>query len=113
MRLALGLTAIAAVVTALLIGGCGSKTPTGKPAVSLSILAPTSGSTLGVRDITVAGTVSPATASVLVAGQPAQVVNGSYHHQLRLAGDSQTITITAAGGRLPARQRDHDRPLQP
>ncbi len=50
--------------------------------LGLSVLAPMSGATVGVRDITVAGTVSPATATVLVGEQPADVVDGRYSRTL-------------------------------
>jgi hypothetical protein len=53
-----------------------------------------SGSTVGVRDITVAGTVSPATAAVMVGGEPAHVVGGSFKKTVQITGGSATITIT-------------------
>jgi Glucodextranase, domain B len=78
-----------------MIAGCGAAGPPPAPKVSLSITAPTSGATVGVREIVVAGTVAPGTAQVLVSGQPAHVTHGSFTQSLRISQPSQTITISA------------------
>ena len=62
---------LVAGVAALGVAGCGTSAPVTKPTVNVAITAPTSGATVGVRDVTVTGTVTPATAQVLVGGQPA------------------------------------------
>ncbi len=90
-------------VAALGVAGCGTSAPVSKPAVNVAITAPTSGATVGVRELTVTGTVTPATARVLVAGQPATVQGGSFRRTLRLDGSAQTVTVTAqAPGYAPA-----------
>ena len=90
-------------LVAFAVAGCGTSAPVIKPTVSVAITAPTSGATVGVRDLTVTGTVSPATAQVLVGGQPAAVHGGSFHRTLRLDGSAQTVTVTAqAAGYVPA-----------
>ena len=58
-------------VVALAAAGCGTSAPTHKPVVAVTITTPTSGATLGVRQVTVTGTVTPAGAHVLVGGRPA------------------------------------------
>lgn len=88
---------------ALGVAGCGTSAPVVKPTVNVAITAPTSGATVGVRDLIVTGTVTPATARVLVAGQPATVQGGSFRRTLRLDGSAQTVTVTAqAAGYAPA-----------
>jgi hypothetical protein len=58
---------------------------------------------VGVRDLTVTGTVTPATAQVLVGGQRAIVHGNRFQRTLRLAGSAQTVTVTAqAAGYVPA-----------
>ncbi len=82
------------LVAAVVIAGCGTSRAPSKPAVSLSILAPTSGATIGVRDIVVAGTVAPATATVRIGGQPVKVVHGTYNLPLHMSSPSETITVS-------------------
>jgi hypothetical protein len=90
-------------VAALGVAGCGTSAPVTKPTVNVAITAPTSGATVGVRDVTVTGTVTPATAQVLVSGRPATVHGGSFQRTLRLDGSAQTVTVTAhAAGYAPA-----------
>jgi len=94
---------LVAGVATLGVAGCGTSAPVIKPTVNVAITAPTSGATVGVRDLTVTGTVAPATAQVLVAGQPATVQDGSFRRTLRLHGSAQTVTVTAqAAGYAPA-----------
>jgi hypothetical protein len=103
MRVRLTLIALASLIAAALcIAGCGGSTAPGKRAVALSILAPTNGATIGVRDIVVSGTVTPASAAVTVGGEPVKVTDGSYQLPMQLAQPSETITITGqADGYTP------------
>lgn len=104
MRVRLSLIGLLSLlIAAIAVTGCGaSKTPAAKPAVSLSILAPTSGATIGVRDLVVAGTVSPATANVTIGGEAVKVVNGSYNVPLHMTSPSETITVSGqASGYTP------------
>jgi hypothetical protein len=89
------LAPLAITAAVLCIAGCGSGGAGTGPKVGLSITAPTSGATVGVQQVVVAGTVSPATATVLVAGKPAPVIKGSFQRSLHLASPTQTITVTA------------------
>lgn len=94
---------LVAGVAALGVAGCGTSAPVAKPTVNVAITAPTSGATVGVRVLTVTGTVIPATAQVLVAGQPATVHGGNFQRTLRLDSSAQTVTVTAqAAGYVPA-----------
>lgn len=95
MRARKRLAPLAVCVTVLSIAGCGTSGPLPTPNVNLSITAPTSGATVGVHEVVVAGHVSPATANVLVDGKPAQVIHGSFKRSLLVAQPSQTITVTA------------------
>jgi hypothetical protein len=88
------LVPLAITAAVLCIAGCGSGGATG-PKVALAITAPTSGATVGVQQVVVAGTVTPATATVLVAGKPTPVIKGSFQRSLHLASPTQTITVTA------------------
>ena len=88
---------------ALAAAGCGTSAPTQKPAVAVTISAPTSGATLGVRQVTVTGTVVPAGARVLVGGQPAQVSGSNFRRTVVLTAPRQILTVTAqADGYVPA-----------
>lgn len=90
-------------LAALAVAGCGASAPVIKPTVKVAITAPTNGATVGVRDVTITGTVTPATAQVLVAGQPVKVQGGSFRRTLRLDSSAQTLVVTAqAAGYAPA-----------
>ncbi len=89
------LVPLAITAAVLCIAGCGSGGAGTGPKVGLSITAPTSGATVGVQQVVVAGTVSPATATVLVAGKPTPVIKGSFRRSLHLASPTQTITVSA------------------
>ncbi len=94
---------LALSLAAVGVAGCGTSAPTAKPTVNVSITAPTSGAIVGVQHVVVAGTVTPANAQVLVAGQPAQVSGGRFTRSLLLASPHQVVTVTAqAPGYLAA-----------
>jgi Glucodextranase, domain B len=88
----------------LAVAGCGTSTPAGPPQVTLSLTAPTSGATVGVRTVLVAGTVTPAHAVVRVEGKRVRLRHGSFEHPVNLNGRTTRIKIVArAHGYRPAR----------
>lgn len=96
-----------AALMCLLISGCAMGSHAAGSgsarAVSLSLVAPTSGATVGVRQIEVVGNVTPAGAAVVVAGQPAKVSGGTFKQTLQLSQPSTTIQVSAsAPGLTPA-----------
>jgi Glucodextranase, domain B len=95
---------VAACLTAVLaLAGCGSAAPTGPPQVTLSLTAPTSGATVGVRTIQVAGTVAPAQSAVRIAGRRVRVRHGSFIAAIHLGHATTRIRVTArAHGFVPA-----------
>ncbi len=94
----------ACLVLALVVAGCGASGAPAAHEVTLSITAPTDGATVGVRQLEVAGTVTPGNAAVTIAGRPVPVRNGQFLMPMQLAGSSQTITVTGrARGYRPAR----------
>lgn len=102
MRARRRLAPLAAAATAILMAGCGAAGPPPTPKVNLSITAPTSGAIVGVHEVVVEGTVTPATAGVFVDSQPAKVVRGNFTRSLRIVQPTQTITVTAqASGYAP------------
>lgn len=104
MRVCRMLAPIAACATVLFVAGCGGAGPPPKPAVNLSITAPTSGAVVGVHEIVVAGMVAPGTARVFVDGRLATVVGGRFTRSVRIAQSTETITITGqASGYVPSR----------
>jgi hypothetical protein len=65
------------------------------PAVTLSLIAPSDGATVGVRGIVVLGRVDPPTAVVLVAGRRVRVVHGVFSRPLQVQGRSRRIAVSA------------------
>ncbi len=93
--LAVGLSAIAVAVA---FAGCGgtSVTTTSTEAaqvVTLTVLSPPNGSVINANSVTVRGTVSPANATVEVAGQPAAVGNGVFTASANLQVGKTTIDV--------------------
>ena len=78
----------------LCLGACGSGA-TGPPTVGLSILAPTDGSTVGVRALQLVGHVTPANAVVVVGHQAVQVRKGTFRQPLVLLGRLTHISVSA------------------
>ena len=92
-------TCLTAVVA---LAGCGSAAPTGPPQVTLSLTAPTSGATVGVRVIKVAGTVAPAESAVRIAGRRVRVHHGTFDAAIHLGRATTSIRVTArAHGFVP------------
>jgi hypothetical protein len=86
---------LAACLVAFGAAGCGASATTPPPTVNVSITAPTSGATVGVHRVVVAGTVTPANAQVIVGGQPAVVSGGKFTRSLWLANPTRVVTVTA------------------
>jgi hypothetical protein len=88
----------------LVLAGCGAGGPAGRPTVGLSIVAPTSGSVVGVRAIQLVGTVRPANAVVQVGHRTVHVHGGRFRQPLILLKPLTHITVraTAAGFRASA-----------
>jgi hypothetical protein len=63
--------------------------------VTLSLTAPTSGATVGVRTIKVAGTVAPAHAAVRIAGRRVRVHHGVFTAAIHLRRSMTRIRVTA------------------
>jgi hypothetical protein len=78
----------------LALAGCGASSPTGPQPVTLSLTAPTSGATVGVQVIDVAGSVVPAQATVSVAGERVRVRHGSFLRAIRLERRTTRIRVT-------------------
>lgn len=97
----------AAGAAALGAAGCGSSSNTSTVVVSggavkVIVTAPTSGSVIDSDSVTVRGTVTPANATVQVAGKPAAVGNGIFTGTASLHGGKTTIdVIGSAPGAAP------------
>ncbi len=91
----------------LAVAGCGSTTSTttstvGSGAVSVVVVAPTSGSVIAASNVTVRGTVDPANATVQIQGEPAAVGNGVFTGTATLHPGKTTIdVIGSAPGMTP------------
>ncbi len=79
----------------LACAGCATSTPAGPPQVTLSLTAPTSGATVGVRKVIVTGSVNPVHAAVRVAGKHVRVRHGSFVRPVYLNGRTTRIRIVA------------------
>jgi Glucodextranase, domain B/PASTA domain len=104
MRLAPPLLALA-LLTAVTACGGDAKRPgaAGSRAVRVTIAGPGDQATTRSRMLTVHGSVSPADASVLVLGQPADVVAGAFSARVALQPGANVIDLEAtAAGRSPA-----------
>lgn len=83
-----------ALALLLLVPGCGraSRTPA---SVTLSIVAPTDGATVGVSSIYALGSVRPASASVLLDGRPVHVSGGAFRGRVVLRRGLNHVQIVA------------------
>jgi hypothetical protein len=84
-----------AAALCLALAGCAIGGPTGRPTVGLSIVAPTSGSVVGVRAIQLEGTVTPANAVVQVGHRTVRVRGGRFLQPLILLKPLTHITVRA------------------
>ncbi|MHB1835799.1 MAG: hypothetical protein ACYCXW_12600 [Solirubrobacteraceae bacterium] len=93
------LNALLASVACAALAGCGVTGGGGAGApgrhVTISVLAPMSGATVGVRTVQIAGSVSPAGAAVRVDGQPATVHGNSFNRSVTLGPGTTAIPVTA------------------
>jgi hypothetical protein len=97
---------VVVVLGCLAVAACGTSTPAGPPQVALLLTAPTSGATVGVQTIKVAGTVTPNNAVVRIAGRRAHVRKGTFVASVRLLQRTTRIRIVArAHGYLTARMQ--------
>lgn len=79
---------------AFAVAGCGSSP--GHPSVRLTLATPTDGETFSVSRIYVSGSIDPANASLLVAGRPVGLEDGTFTQPISLRRGLTRITITAA-----------------
>jgi Glucodextranase, domain B/PASTA domain len=94
------------LTTGLLLAGCGGSEPqrTGAtPRVSLRLVTPDDGGMQREDRVQVRGTVSPADATVKVAGEDADVQGGEFTAEVPLEPGGNVIDISASSpGRRPA-----------
>lgn len=83
--------------------GCGKRerTPALAP-VRLALTAPEDMAELDARTVTVTGTVTPASARVLVDGREASVRGGAFTAEVPLEGGANVIDVQASAPRHPA-----------
>lgn len=89
---------------ALLLGGCGAQSPPPKalPGVQLRIDSPPDAGTTDAESVEVRGTVTPAAATVLVAGDDVSVQGGSFSHTVALEPGPNIVDVEAGASRRPA-----------
>ncbi|HWE32903.1 MAG TPA: PASTA domain-containing protein [Solirubrobacteraceae bacterium] len=97
------LVASVALPLAALLGGCGSnsRAPAETP-VHLSVSGPADGSRLTARSALITGTVSPAGATVLVAGRGVPVSGGSFQARVALSPGQNIVDVLAGAPRARA-----------
>ena len=88
----------------LLVAACGeAPQPAGNARVTLKLTLPDDGGSVRDERVTVRGTVSPADASVRVAGEDAEVDGGEFSQEVPLDPGGNVIDISATSpGRRPA-----------
>lgn len=104
MRLAPPLLAVALLAAVAACGGDARRSGApGSRAVRVTITGPGDQATTRSQMLTVHGSVTPADASVLVLGQPADVVAGAFTARVALRPGANVIDLEAtAAGRSPA-----------
>ena len=88
------LSILLVLFAAISLSGCGASGSGTTPSVSLAILSPMDGATVGAHRVTITGTVTPINAAVYIGGQPISVVNGSYQIPVTLSKNTEKITLT-------------------
>jgi hypothetical protein len=88
----------------LALGACGeTPRPATEPRVKLKLDAPDNGGSVLAERVAVRGTVTPGDASVRVAGEEAEVSDGTFIAQVGLQPGGNVIDVTATSpGRRPA-----------
>ena len=105
LRLRRFAAAAAAVLVVAAVASCGGSS--GPKKVAITLLAPTSGVTVNVHALVVYGTVTPATATVLVGRRHVAVFKGTFKQPLLMQGRVAHIRVSARaqgyeGARLEA-----------
>jgi hypothetical protein len=97
------LIVVLVLLSCLLLGGRvldaslrGGGSHPAAPRVTVALVAPMTGATVGVSQIDVSGTVTPATATVHVGGVTTAVRGGSFSRPLTLSQVTTTIPVTAS-----------------
>jgi hypothetical protein len=91
---------VGALAAAATTTGCGnSAKPAAVPPVRLSLAAPSDRQTTLAGQIFVTGTVSPASATVVVAGQPVAVHQGSFETRVSIRPGANVIDVLAGAPR--------------
>ena len=88
----------------LVLGACGeTPRPATEPRVKLKLAEPNNGGSILADRVDVKGTVTPADAAVRVAGEDAEVTDGTFTARVSLQPGGNVIDITAtAPGQRPA-----------
>ncbi len=92
----------AAAACAILLAACGSSARPAPPPVRLSVERPADGTTTLSAQVLVRGTVGPGTPTVLVAGRPATVRDGSFSAWVPVAAGANVIDVLAGAPRAAA-----------
>jgi hypothetical protein len=83
-----------------LLAGCGSNAATpAVTAVHLSLSGPVDGTRITTGSVLISGTVSPADATVLVAGRDVAVASGSFQARVPLAPGQNIVDVLAGAPR--------------
>jgi hypothetical protein len=92
------------LATGLALGACGeTPRPATEPRVKLKLDAPDNGGSILADRVAVRGTVTPADAAVRVAGEDAEVNDGTFMAEVALQPGGNVIDVTASSpGRRPA-----------
>lgn len=86
---------LAASGVATAVTGCGGSSKHARPAVVLSMVAPTDGATIGTSNIEVLGNIQPKDAVVRVSGVKVRAVNGTFKRPMRLRRGVTRIKVVA------------------
>jgi hypothetical protein len=84
--------------SAALATGCGGGSGRGGDAVRLDIAAPADAATVRSDAVEIRGSVRPATATVVVAGRPAEVSAGAFSARVALNAGVNVIDVLASAG---------------